>query len=563
MTEADTLPSRGPALAGRIRGIVRRLIPPSVPSDPVPRDEERVSLYHHWRTVVAGASAGPLQDAGARASAVSPQPGRIDERTWSDLDLFDVFLQADRSAGVSGRQWLYDRLRSPGSSSMAPERFGELVRLLEADSRLQARFGSELGRLERRDAYYLPRLFLQPLPARPGYFRLLLAAPIASLGLVAATVAGASAALPALIVVAAVNIGLRLHFQRRIRMYAEPFRMLGALLRASRGLASLDVPALEPERAVLRDGCRRMGRFRRLSPLLGFEDDRETVLAVLFGYLDLFLLLTVNAFFHSLEDVRTHQDVAARLFELVGALDGALSVARWREDLPGWCEPRWLEEAGHLRAEALYHPLLAEPVPNDIEVRSGGVLVTGANMTGKSTFLRSLGVAVALGEAYGTCPATTFEAPSFRVMSIVDRADEIRAGKSYYLVEVERILELLRASGSSVPHLFIIDEIFRGTNRVDRVAASRAVLDYLDRGGDLVVASTHDIELADLLEGRWRFVHFRGRLTGGNLDFDHRIRDGVSRTRNALLLLEAAGYPPEIVEAARKGAAELEGAEGG
>jgi DNA mismatch repair ATPase MutS len=115
---------------------------------------------------------------------------------------------------------------------------------------------------------------------------------------------------------------------------------------------------------------------------------------------------------------------------------------------------------------------------------------------------------------------------------------------------VERVAELIASSGTARPHLFIIDEIFRGTNTVERIASSKGVLEWLERGDDLVFVATHDIELIELLGAGYAYYHFREDIVGGELRFGYRIHPGPSSTRNAIALLELYEFPEGIVQEA-------------
>src|SRR5205814_197241 len=111
-----------------------------------------------------------------------------------------------------------------------------------------------------------------------------------------------------------------------------------------------------------------------------------------------------------------------------------------------------------------------------------GALITGSNMSGKSTCLRTVAVAAVMAQTINTCLATEYAAPILRVRSCIGRSDDLLAGKSYYIVEVESLLDLVRASETAAPHLFVLDELFRGTNAVERIAAGQAVLEALLTG---------------------------------------------------------------------------------
>jgi DNA mismatch repair ATPase MutS len=204
------------------------------------------------------------------------------------------------------------------------------------------------------------------------------------------------------------------------------------------------------------------------------------------------------------------------------------------------------------------HPLLATPVPNDLRLDGRSWLVTGSNMSGKSTFLRTIGVNALLARTIYTVFATRWEGASVAVRTCIGRADSIVEGKSYYLAEVERVRFLLDESLSPEPRLFILDELFRGTNTIERVAAARATLEALDVASHVVVVATHDIELLRWLDGRYAAYHFREQIADGVLSFDHRLYAGPSSTRNAIALLRLMKYPESVVRMAELTAAEEE-----
>ena len=176
-------------------------------------------------------------------------------------------------------------------------------------------------------------------------------------------------------------------------------------------------------------------------------------------------------------------------------------------------------------------------------------------MSGKSTFLRTIGVNAVLAQTINTCLAARYEAPVFRVQSCIGRSDDLLAGKSYYIVEVEEVLRRVRASEADAPHLFLFDELFRGTNAIERVAAAEAVLRELVGSSDaprphIVLAATHDGELVDLLRDVFESYHFSDSLGEQGLTFEYRLEPGPATTRNAITLLALHGAPASLVSRA-------------
>ncbi len=190
-------------------------------------------------------------------------------------------------------------------------------------------------------------------------------------------------------------------------------------------------------------------------------------------------------------------------------------------------------------------------------------------MSGKSTFLRTVGVTAVLAQTLNTCLAAEYQAPVFNVRSCIGRSDDLLTGRSYYIVEVESLLELVAAGGTSAaPHLFLLDELFRGTNAVERIAAGQAVLlqlvERFERAQDGMwsLAATHDGDLVDLLPDRYAPFHFGDRVGPEGLMFDHQLRHGAATTRNAIALLRLHGAPQELIQRALTCAAMLDAQRG-
>ena len=203
------------------------------------------------------------------------------------------------------------------------------------------------------------------------------------------------------------------------------------------------------------------------------------------------------------------------------------------------------------RGAQLGHPLLPDGVKvrNDFTIPALGTvdIITGSNMAGKSSFLRTLGVNLALAYAGGPCDAAGLETTIFRLFSSIRLSDSVTDGISYFYAEVRRLKALLEALRAPDPRplFFLIDEIFRGTNNRERLIGSRAYVAALSGGRGVGVVATHDLELVQLAETLpgVRNFHFRDEIAGGRMVFDYTLRPGPSPTTNALKIMRAAGLP--------------------
>jgi hypothetical protein len=244
-------------------------------------------------------------------------------------------------------------------------------------------------------------------------------------------------------------------------------------------------------------------------------------------------------------------------------VDVALSVASLRAEPRAWSMPIW-SSASQTKITGAWHPLIDVPVANDVDLCAGrGTIITGANMSGKSTYLRPAGIAAVLSRAINTCPAASWEGAPLRVRSLIGRSDDLSAGKSYYQVEADGVVALLADAQQHIPTLFLLDELLRGTNTIERLAAGEAVSRALLSGHDgcsphAVIVATHDGELVTLLVDLSTPIHFRETIGPGGLSFDYKRHDGPATTRTAIALLEATGAPKQVVLAARARATQLD-----
>ncbi|HEY8468517.1 MAG TPA: hypothetical protein VIL18_02685 [Longimicrobiales bacterium] len=491
---------------------------------------------------------GTLDDIAAYHRRRPPDGGAtpVSDRVWQDLDMDAVFARVDRCASAVGQQVLYDLLRSPLPD---PERVAEraaLAQRLAEEPALRAQIERAMYGLRQRSAYRLPHLLFDELPRRPRFY---LAFPALTV-LAAAAIAGLFLepdALFAVLAIVLLNVSIQAYYRPAVQHLVAPLASLRALLSAARRLAALDDPLLRPHTEALRVRCSRLRWIDRFVRHVSRETHGNELIEIAASYLNLVFLLDVNAFLFSIELIRAHREDLRAVFETAGLLDAMCSVARLRQDLPRWCVPEIAPARKEIVAEGIYHPLLKDPVANDLRIQGRALLITGSNMAGKTTYLRAVGLCALLAGTIATCPARRWRAPLLRIASLITRTDDLLGGRSYFLVEAQLVRELLALAETDVQHLFIIDEIFRGTNTRERLAAAKAVLEHLNRGAHVCLVSTHDLELLELLGPGWEFWHFRETVEDGGVRFDYKIRPGVSSAPNALRLLGVSGYPPGVI----------------
>jgi DNA mismatch repair ATPase MutS len=237
------------------------------------------------------------------------------------------------------------------------------------------------------------------------------------------------------------------------------------------------------------------------------------------------------------------------VFELVGALDASIAVVSWMERLPAHCKPA-ITSAPTIQLADAYHPLIAKPVLNSVHLDGSSALVVGTNMAGKTTFIKMVGANIVLGRTLGVCFAASAVIPDAPVMAAIRAEHSIQSGKSHFFAEIERILAFVEIAVKTHRGVFLIDEPFRGTNTLERIAIAKAVLAEIGAHAQALV-TTHDVELQRLLGDRFVMFHFTEDPDLAEV-FDYRLRPGASGSRNAIRLLEKIGFPATVVEEARR-----------
>ena len=234
-------------------------------------------------------------------------------------------------------------------------------------------------------------------------------------------------------------------------------------------------------------------------------------------------------------------------------LEALNSLANFAFLNPHYTFPQISSEPNRFAARRLGHPLLhpETKVCNNFELdhQQRIVILTGSNMAGKSTFLRTIGVSLSLAYAGSPVNADQLESSLFRPFTCIKVSDSVQDGLSYFYAEVKRLTALLAAAKTedSQPVLFLIDEIFRGTNSRERLIGSRSYIRALSESTAVGLVATHDLELiklADEIEGVVNF-HFREEVSDSRMVFDYRLRSGPCPTTNALTIMRLEGLPVE------------------
>jgi DNA mismatch repair ATPase MutS len=274
-------------------------------------------------------------------------------------------------------------------------------------------------------------------------------------------------------------------------------------------------------------------------------DSRHNLFVRLFGPLvlwDLHLVYAIERW------RRTSGPALRRWLDAVGELEALSSLAGYHYEHPDDVFPDLDAASPCFDAEGLGHPLIAEAVMVRNDVSLGGALrvlvVSGSNMSGKSTLLRTVGINAVLAQAGGPVRARRLRMSPLEIAASIQNQDSMQAGVSRFYAEITRVGQIMRRTGRTPPVLFLIDELLHGTNSHDRRIGAEAIVRGLVERGAIGLVTTHDLALAsvaDAIGAAGANVHFQDALQNGRMVFDYRMRSGIVQKSNALALMRSVG----------------------
>lgn len=336
-----------------------------------------------------------------------------------------------------------------------------------------------------------------------------------------------------------------------IAPYITSFLYIMRILRFTQKLEKMKSPEMKPYVTKLSEKRSRFKKFSRHANLVMSDMGTSgNPLELIMDYLKMVFHIDIIKFNSMLGELQAHVEDVDEIITVTGYLESAIAIGNYRRALKTYCIPEYVT-ARSISCKDIYHPYIENPVKNSIDSQKG-VLLTGSNASGKSTFLKTIALNAITAQTINTVAAEYYQASFFHIYSSMSLRDNLSSGESYYMVEIrslKRILDAIRES--DIPILCFVDEVLRGTNTVERIAASTQILKSL-MGNAICFAATHDIELTVLLKDSYTNYHFSERVVEGDVLFDYKMQEGPATTRNAIKLLETMGYDSDMIREANQ-----------
>lgn len=457
----------------------------------------------------------------------------IDDKTWTDLDMDTLFHKSNFNFTAIGEMKWYATLRKMFTIN---------------NKKLVNQFKDEQFRVN--VSYHLALIGKVVYPLSPDQIKpvkrnnLFMLCPF--LPLLGAIIIFINISLGILIILFSIllNIGLSAYLKKSYSQDLKSIFYTSKVIKHSYSLSKIKgTPSINID-------FQQFKLARSLSGFIGKADDQDIGGTFIMLFKMSFML--DYFFFHNIQFTYVkHQEELLQCYDYISTLDNHYSLVMYRRTLHTYCEPSIIKDKQQITFSNLLHPLLTEAVPNSLNINHN-ILLTGSNASGKSTFMKAVATNLILAQTLNTATAEAFSYKPGLVYTSMANTDDILSGDSYFMTELKSIRRLFNIKNNQLVYCFI-DEIFKGTNTTERIAASESVLNYLDTEKHYkVIAATHDIELSEYLKANYENYHFNESIENNQIYFDYKIKKGKANTRNAIELLRITQFPERVYTRAKQ-----------
>ena len=480
---------------------------------------------------------------------------RLPDVTAEDIDLKSIFNYIDRTSSKPGKQYLYKKLHFPETNLEKLLALDAKVEAINKDKPNRELIELQLSKLNNTYAYYIADLFLRThesifVPIMNFYIRFV---PLVIIALIISLIVYPNP-ISILLLLFFVGYNVVLHYanKKKISSYTNSLPQL--LIMHNVAVWMVKHAGLEDNEAVKTSLKNLLGLKRSLS-IINLEskliNGGGDLSYAVFQLIKTLFLLEPRIYASSIKHIERYREDIELVYQYVAEIDMLVAIQSVRDGLPYYNKPQFIDTDAQMNITDLYHPLIDKCVTNSLYTRADkGALITGSNMSGKTTFIKAIAVNTLLAQTLFTSCTKEYKAPFLKIQTSIKTTDSIEEQKSYFQAQAQSILTIMSRSNEveQVKSLVIIDEIFRGTNTIERIAAAKSVLSYITANQNFVFVSTHDLELAELLDEDFAIYSFEDSKSGAVLVFDYKLKEGLLKSRNGIAILESMGYPDSVIE---------------
>ncbi len=471
---------------------------------------------------------------------------KLDSITWKDLNMDEVYNRINLASSSVGSEYLLNVLQTLEFDEEVLKNRNQKTSYFEKNSDAAKRLKKIYKKLGKTKKYsFLDYIFrLNEIKQESNVKHIILI--ILLLIAIALIFVKPAVGIIALVVMIAINIMLYFKFRSKIEAYFNCIKYLVSMVICAEQLLKEKLPdEFNDDKKKLQSAIKTFASEKRGSWLIT-NSVAGSIVDVILDYVRMIFHVDLMKFNSMKKHVSNHTDDIYSLYNTLGEIEVCICIAEYRKDkaysLPIFCGEK------EISFEDIAHPLVKKPVKNSLKTNKS-VLLTGSNASGKSTFLKSIAINQIFAQTIYTVFASEYKTTFYNVFSSMALADNLLKEESYFIVEIKSLKRIFDScEETKAPVLCFIDEVLRGTNTKERIAASSQILKNLSTKNALVFAATHDIELTQILKDDMLNYHFSEHIEGDNVLFDYKLKEGPSNSSNAIKLLKSYGFDEKIVQ---------------
>jgi len=490
----------------------------------------------------------------------------IDDITWNDLQMPILYKQMNHSVSHIGDEYLYRHIRSQQYNQL--DIFEKHIRYFDSqpEQRLKLQYAFykinpetrvPRGRLMQsinqsegdnylahlKDTNLFPKISIVPsiviiILAVMSCLSNLFLNPDDGIGIMAVTF---------------VFMGSFIYFISFLRKTADflrTLRIFTSSVSASEHIALLDPNIFDSELKELIPAVKKFKKksklMRNLVNICMMQSRSSTLISIVTVFFGLYGFV----YQWVVKIIKNNTKEAMIFYESIGYIELCIGMSSYRRTLKYFCSPEFSLDT-QIKFDELYHPLLKKPVTNSKSIDQK-FIITGANASGKSTFAKTLAINAITSQTLNICYAKEFSLKPACVYTSMNLEDDIEAGDSFYMAEIKRLKGFMDSLNNDSYKMFFADEILKGTNSTERIAAASAILKRFAKSNCFFCLTTHDVELTSILQHYYSNYHFKEITTEDEIYYDYKLYDGITTGSNAIALLKFLRYDSSVVDEASK-----------
>ena len=474
----------------------------------------------------------------------------IDDITWNDLDMDRIYALLNSTNCTIGEEYLYHLLHKPVYDQEKLTKRNQLIEFFQSNKEARIKLQVALRSLGTFHEFSVYDYFTRDEESGLDVLKHI----ICPIGLLTGIVT--------IFIQPAIGIVLSIFFliynivtyykdKPIIQQYLNTFSYILRMMHTIDEIKDVKNKELSEYITILSDNNKRLNGFKKGSGLVvGGRSFSGGLDDIILDYMRMMFHIDILKFNQMHKQMKKLIKELQECYQVIGYLDSMIAIASYRAFVKDYALPTlYSKKEPFLKVSNIYHPLVDEPVKNSFyETRS--TLITGSNASGKSTFLKTVAINSIFAQTIYTTLSDSYESSYFKILSSMALQDSIMNHESYYIVEIKSLKRILDKVNKEVPILCFVDEVLRGTNTLERIAASAEILYKLGCSNVLCLAATHDIELTHILEKYYSNYHFQEEVVENDILFDYTLYKGRAVSKNAIKLLKIIGYNDRLIDAA-------------